>query len=69
MKRHMVGNNISDETLRERININEANRSADKINTVEIKPTMQTGYNEDGTIKEEEIKSFMYELNGKKDNK
>lgn len=67
MKRHMIGNNISDEALHERMEINKANRTANKIKTVEIKPTMQTGYNEDGTIKEEEIKPFMYELNGIKD--
>ncbi|MBV7275288.1 hypothetical protein [Clostridium thailandense] len=67
MKRHMIGNNISDEALHKRMEINKANRTTNKIKTVEIKPTMQTGYNEDGTIKEEEIKPFMYELNGIKD--
>lgn len=67
MKRHMIGQQISKETLVERKNINEANRAADEIKTIEIKPTMQTGYNKDGTIKEEEIKPFMYELNGIKD--
>lgn len=63
----MIGQQISEETLEERKNINEANRSANELNTIKIKPTMQTGYNKDGTIKEEEIKPFMYELNGIKD--
>lgn len=67
MKRHMIGQQISEEKLEEIKDINEANRSADEIKTIEIKPTMQTGYNKDGTIKEEEIKPFMYELNGIKD--
>lgn len=67
MKRHMIGQQISEERLREIKDINEANRAADEIKTIEIKPTMQTGYNKDGTIKEEEINPFMYELNGIKD--
>ncbi|WML35738.1 hypothetical protein [Clostridium sp. OS1-26] len=67
MKRHMIGQQISEERLKEIKDINEANRSADEIETIEIKPTMQTGYNKDGTIKEEEIRPFMYELNGIKD--
>lgn len=67
MKKHMIGSKISKEELDERMEINEANRSTDKLNTIEIKATMQTGYNEDGTIKEEEIRPFMYELNNKKD--
>lgn len=63
----MIGQKISEEKLKERKEINEANRSQYELNTTEIKPTMQTGYNEDGTIKEEKIKPFMYELNGIKD--
>jgi hypothetical protein len=31
------------------------------------KPTMQVGYNENGTIKEVEIRPFIYELNGSAD--
>lgn len=67
MKRHMIGKQISDEELDKRKEINEANRTIEKIETMEIKPTMQTGYNKDGTIKEKEIKPFIYELNNIKD--
>lgn len=67
MKRHMIGKEISDERLKEIKELNEANRSMENLKTVDIKPTTQTGYNEDGTIKEEKIKPFIYEVNGIKD--
>jgi hypothetical protein len=37
--------------------------------TTDNKPTMQVGYNENGSIKEVEIKPFMYELDGEPDAK
>lgn len=67
VRQHMIGKKMGKEELEERIAINEANRTPDKLKTVKIIPTMQTGYNSDGTIKEERIEPQIYELNGKKD--
>ncbi|MBC2581128.1 hypothetical protein [Clostridium sp. DJ247] len=67
VRQHMIGKKMGKEELEERIEINEANRTPDKLKTVKIVPTMQTGYNSDGTIKEERIEPQIYELNGKKD--
>jgi len=63
----MIGREISEEDLEELKEINAANRFPDRRRTVENVATMQTGYNSDGTIKEEEVKSQTYELNGIKD--
>lgn len=65
VKRHMIGKAVSEEELDELKQINERNRSSDEPNVVKILPTMQTGYNKDGTIKEENIPSHMYEINDK----
>jgi hypothetical protein len=65
VKPHMIGKEISGEELEKIIQINEANRSQEQLKTIENFPTMQTGYNEDGTIREERIKPYVYELNNK----
>lgn len=67
MKRHMIGKKVTEAELNELKEINEANRFSDRRRTEENVPTMQTGLNNDGTIREEEIPPHMYELNGKKD--
>lgn len=63
----MIGKEVTEGELNELKSINEANRSPDRLKTVENVPTMQTGINSDGTIREEEVNPSMYELNGIKD--
>ncbi|MCT8977155.1 hypothetical protein N4T77_11125 [Clostridium sp. CX1] len=67
VQRHIVGREISKEDLRELQETIYANRHPDRRRTMENPATMQTGYNSDGTIKEEKIQPHMYELNGIKD--
>ena len=67
MKRKMIGKEVTERELDELKDINEANRFPDSIRTEKNVPTMQTGINSDGTIREEEIPAHMYELNGIKD--
>lgn len=67
MRSHMIGREISKEDLEELKEINVANRFVDRREAVKNFSTMQTGYNSDGTIKEERVKAQVYELNGIKD--
>lgn len=67
MKRKMIGKEVTERELDEIKAINEANRFPDRRRTEKNVPTMQTGLNSDGTIREEEIPAHMYELNGIKD--
>lgn len=67
VQRRIVGREISKEDLEELKETIAANRFPDRRRTLENSATMQTGYNSDGTIKEERIQPQVYELNGVKD--
>lgn len=67
VKRQMIGKEVTERELEELKNINEVNRFPDRRRVEKNVPTMQTGTNSDGTIREEEIPAHMYELNGVKD--
>jgi hypothetical protein len=67
MRRHIVGREISKEHLEELKELKAVYRFPDRRRTLENSATMQTGYNSDGTIKEEKVEAQMYELNGVKD--
>jgi len=63
----MIGKEVTKRELEELKSINEVNRFPDRRRLEKNVPTMQTGLNSDGTIREEEIQPYMYELNGIKD--
>lgn len=67
VKRQMIGKEVTKRELEELKNINEVNRFPDRRREEKNVPTMQTGLNSDGTIKEEEIQPYIYEINGIKD--
>lgn len=67
VKRKMIGKEVTKHELEEIKSINEVNRFSDRRREEKNVPTMQTGLNSDGTIKQEEIEPQMYELNGVKD--
>lgn len=67
MKQNMRGRELSEDQYKELKSAKEANRSADYIDTIKNVPTMQTGLNDDGTIREEKIAPHIYEINGKRD--
>lgn len=65
----MQGRELTDEEIKNYKEYrNVSNIAYNKESTIN-KPTMQIGYNENGSIKEVEIGSFVYELNNKRDTK
>lgn len=59
MKHKMIGREVSEERLNDIIEENNLSGAIEKKPPVENKPTMQNGYNDDMTIRVEEIKKFV----------
>jgi hypothetical protein len=63
----MKGRELSQEEIKDYKEFTNVSNIAYTKGTTVNKPTMQVGYNENGTIKEVEIRPFIYELNGSLD--
>lgn len=65
VRRRMEGREIPDKEVQSMKEGMDFDRTAYKKEKVENPPTMQTGYNKNLTIKEEEIKPLVYEIDGR----
>jgi hypothetical protein len=65
----MKGRELTDEEIKNYKEFRNVSNIAYMKEPVVNKPTTQVGYNEDGSIKEVEIRPFIYELNDAPDTK
>ena len=65
----MKGRELTHDEIKNYKEYTNVSNIAYRKETTVNKPTMQVGYNENSTIKEVEIKPFIYELNGTPDTK
>lgn len=65
VKARMEGRKIPDEEIQKMKEGMDFDRVAYRKQKSDNPPTMQTGHNEDLTIREEEIKPFVYEIDKK----
>jgi hypothetical protein len=63
----MKGRELTDEEIKDLKEFRNVSNVAYHKETTVNKPTMQVGYNENGSIKEVEIRPFIYELNDASD--
>lgn len=63
----MQGRELTNDEIRNYKEYRNVSNIAYTKETTINKPTMQIGYNENGSIKEVEIRPFVYELNNKRD--